>query len=1542
MSRIDRKDEVQISKFALTEKQRELRDALAKRGSQSKPVKRVVHAKVVESRASSVSEEGNKNNNMDMDDGGGSARGTVGNVESITAAVAASAAVAATQPFLKLQQELEAKMQTLLAEMDRIQKGASTGATAESQNVTNTGTRRMEYLEQQVQELTERRLQHLETLQNQQMEMQAHLLSMSRGMSQQQARYPSNMPSTTYPTAINLGTSRQQPYSRPFIEHQLAQGRMFGEQGGVEKQAGGCQHDDGGPKGSLLDTPAPREKPPRPVEYGGSKGSGLLHEILAAEPSPQLNTTFSLPPGHTPPVKLGRSRRQDGGSPVDKARKLVHDLSTLEDQTAESIWNDPKKTARYRLPADEPAPLEFYLKRVRDPNSTPYSKLVKTKREESSSVSRSSGKTSRDAPVVNKFEDAHTVLRSIVAKRQTLENNLDLLLRSRQDVDVYTLLGVAGAGSNSSEMNHIRKMVEKRISSLRDEVKREVEWDSRHAVTKGTQPNSYQESRKGTRGTAGKPVVGFGSGAPRMSKIDSGLGKTQPLSDTITQPTKGKRLVKSRPAPKKSKIPYNDEAVMTKIYGKAQYQKGRTTMRDPYLHYQNQAKPRASRIPSPKRVDSTMDVKSSKTQTMGGVGGQLYDDGTTAGGPRQFYFTPNTGYVPLTSSAPAPVAGQLIPVAVPLGKPRMEPGLAVGRETLPHSLPPTSSAPIRPVVTAATNVAMVAMTEGGEVQAERVPELGKQVLPTVDIDSMSPTSSPRGSDIQINKPDTSRNAGYTQTFHFQDSEDEGEMDKTLTEYDSDEEQQGTGISLPGYHPPRPAQDAARPHSPDRAPHNVRFQGSKPQLRDEGRVPWEERCDELAEDLRTRDILQNRAKYWLEQELMARMLIQMYPTFSAQAEQQVDQADADKSESIPDDESLLVGDTIGREGLQLFVDAGQPVDNKLVNALVREVIAERVGGMLGRGREADAASASRAAGSAATATTHGRGAAADVEMEPEFVRPSRQPERVPTPQPTPRTSPIPGYISQHTAPTTPPLTPPSSPKEQRKREEMREVVAPVEVQMASQAQQAVVESDTEASASLDISEELRALDEKLKPRQTFAAALLQSQPQFRHDVVTPTTTPPPSPPPQPAERPRERTPTPSPPPHQPAVEPVQPPAPPPPPQLAPPSPKKEDVQAKSPQPWGNPDSPVPELNPNYEEPEDLQHTQPKPLMMSKAVGTGPQMEERRSPSPQRQRTTSTDQSELDSVSTSSSPSDTFNDNISEGQWLVSRSEGQVAGLPLDEGVHRLAMEAARKVDVSTASTLRDTDDIDLDDTDVSRSEGEFRHKGDGNPETDPVLALMLQMQRQPGGFRQYDLPAERVQHVLNITGRSVGEVTRNGQGSPTRKSMGEMSEGQVLPGNRVTVVTPKVVEQQHDVERRAYQPQQQVTRDDQGRHENRAGRSSPSDHRAANKHRSKSPSLNARGRQLQYQPVSSGLPPAKSQSRQPLKSALVKSGSEEFRHSRDSDPDRRGPATEYGTRTLTPDQLNTDALLRSGSYINASRSMNSTALITCLTLGDHLA
>jgi hypothetical protein len=87
--------------------------------------------------------------------------------------------------------------------------------------------------------------------------------------------------------------------------------------------------------------------------------------------------------------------------------------------------------------------------------------------------------------------------------------------------------------------------------------------------------------------------------------------------------------------------------------------------------------------------------------------------------------------------------------------------------------------------------------------------------------------------------------------------------------------------------------------------------------------------------------------------------------------------------------LSVGDTIGQRGLQLFVDAGQPVNSALVNALVREVIAEKVGGMLGRRQDADAAdSASRAAMSRARGDGKGAGGGGSLEEDEDqthFVR-----------------------------------------------------------------------------------------------------------------------------------------------------------------------------------------------------------------------------------------------------------------------------------------------------------------------------------------------------------------------------------------------------------------------------------------------------------------------------------------------------------------------------------------------------------------------------
>ena len=82
----------------------------------------------------------------------------------------------------------------------------------------------------------------------------------------------------------------------------------------------------------------------------------------------------------------------------------------------------------------------------------------------------------------------------------------------------------------------------------------------------------------------------------------------------------------------------------------------------------------------------------------------------------------------------------------------------------------------------------------------------------------------------------------------------------------------------------------------------------------------------------------------------------------------------------------MGDTLGQRGLQLFVDAGQPVNSNLVNALVREVIAEKVGSMLGRRKEVDATDAESMAARRGRGPGVGGGASAEVvEEETDFVR-----------------------------------------------------------------------------------------------------------------------------------------------------------------------------------------------------------------------------------------------------------------------------------------------------------------------------------------------------------------------------------------------------------------------------------------------------------------------------------------------------------------------------------------------------------------------------
>ena len=55
---------------------------------------------------------------------------------------------------------------------------------------------------------------------------------------------------------------------------------------------------------------------------------------------------------------------------------------------------------------------------------------------------------------------------------------------------------------------------------------------------------------------------------------------------------------------------------------------------------------------------------------------------------------------------------------------------------------------------------------------------------------------------------------------------------------------------------------------------------------------------------------------------------------------------------------MITDAIGQSGVQLFVDAGRPVDSALVTALVREVLAEKISAMFGERLELERAARQR--------------------------------------------------------------------------------------------------------------------------------------------------------------------------------------------------------------------------------------------------------------------------------------------------------------------------------------------------------------------------------------------------------------------------------------------------------------------------------------------------------------------------------------------------------------------------------------------------------
>ncbi|XP_055361375.1 protein TALPID3 isoform X5 [Betta splendens] len=150
--------------------------------------------------------------------------------------------------------------------------------------------------------------------------------------------------------------------------------------------------------------------------------------------------------------------------------------------------------------------------------------------------------------------------------------------------------------------------------------------------------------------------------------------------------------------------------------------------------------------------------------------------------------------------------------------------------------------------------------------------------------------------------------------------------------------------------------------------------------------------------RQRDVLENRLVEWMEQQLMSRMISEMYtPT----AFDPVHNVSPGPSESDEQGVASDIVEAAGGAGLQLFVDSNIEVDSALIRQLVSEVLTETVSLLLGQ---------------------------RDLRhTDPELAQAAAQEKLVllvPTPVPTPPPSPVP-FVREGTPLTTPPPSEPIS-------------------------------------------------------------------------------------------------------------------------------------------------------------------------------------------------------------------------------------------------------------------------------------------------------------------------------------------------------------------------------------------------------------------------------------------------------------------------------------------------------------------------------------
>ncbi|XP_068803516.1 protein TALPID3 isoform X3 [Struthio camelus] len=890
-----------------------------------------------------------------------------------TVAAATAAAIATTAPLLKVQNDLEAKVSSVSALIDKLQQTdkqlqrvAEQQTNIKAQNEKLYCHERVSELEKQMNTFMAQRIQHLEKLQQQQMNIQSHLISSAVNMGGlQQIHIPSS----------SLMTKQlEKPEQRLFTNPVSSCRTDLFPASGPPAQAYASQLQNGGAHTQMspLKTPVPRRYAPEPVSknvniskkenpitekenipkstYEG--GGRLLEHILNSQETP-LRQIESSENATLNKNKMSWHSKRDGPTTlradsfpafessfqnsdsiektVKKADDLLQDLGQLKREMHNilqeaNLWksdmNDliksKKPTVAPDLSEHHPLIKPSILHKVKAPKSI--------------------------------LKDAERILRGVQNNKKVLEENLEAIIRAKDGDAMYTFINALTTNRDVLEEIRIRKTVDEWIKAISLEIQTElarndseqVRYDQKVPWIKRTQNTKAMKTNKDIKAKTQK-IQGFLT----KKSLPAAKALQKQAEDNVRKQTL--RTYSSEGLQKKEKeadglvngsAVVQNEEYLCQVYGKPIYQGHRSTLKKaPYLRF-NSPSPK-SKLQRPKVIECIRGtkVKSAKTQTCSRT--QKVVTSPKKQHPllaptqeKQYLFSPSR-HVPTDCG---PLEGHLIPMAIPLGQTQisnvsLQPaGVVIGKPhpvTLTTSLPPVP--PKSTVQIKKPNIAVIDMRS----EKKDPPQLSVQVLPNVDIDSISSASVSVNHELPGSETALPPVSAVIQTPEDVYNEEEdvkfpGTNFIDVTDVMQDQEEESDEI--PEFSEPF-------------LELNGQFKVASPKYNGPLFPPVacapQQSSDVLDELIQRRETIENRLIHWVEQEIMAKIISGMYAV-QKEIVPSVSTSESEDSETATSD----IVEVAGGGGFQLFINAGVPVNSEMISHFVNEALSETIATMLG--------------------------------------------------------------------------------------------------------------------------------------------------------------------------------------------------------------------------------------------------------------------------------------------------------------------------------------------------------------------------------------------------------------------------------------------------------------------------------------------------------------------------------------------------------------------------------------------------------------------